>query len=112
MKVQVTPLARNDLKEIRSYISNELQNPTAAVNVAKRIITRIKGLADFPAMGAPLSSIVDIQTDYRFLRCGNYTAFYRYNNKAVYIIRVLYCRRDFVKILFGDMLFDDDELIE
>ena len=109
MKVQLTPLAQNDLKEIRTYITNELLNPTSAVSVVKRITTRIRELAKLPAMGATLSSIVNIQTDYRFLVCGNYTAFYRYDDKFVYIIRVLYHRRDFVKILFGNVVMDDDE---
>ena len=62
-------------------------------------------------MGAPLSSIVDIETDYRFLVCGNYTAFYRYDEKFVYVIRVLYSRRDFMKILFGVPMVADEELL-
>lgn len=53
-------------------------------------------------MGAPLSAIVDFETDYRFLVCGNYTAFYRFENRTVYIVRVLYGRRDFMRILFGE----------
>ena len=99
MKIQVTPQARNDLQEIRKYITNELQNPSAAANAVKRITTRIRGLAAFPAMGASLSSIVDIETDYRLLSCGSYTAFYRYDNKAVYIIRILYSRREWQNLL-------------
>lgn len=49
-------------------------------------MSRIRELAVFPKMGTPLSSIVDFETDYRFLVCGNYTAFYRFENQTVYIM--------------------------
>jgi len=101
MKLQITPAAKNDLKDIKTYISDILLNPCAATNTVKRITKSLHSLTDFPAMGAPLYSIADVETDYRFLVCGNYTAFYRYDNNFVYVIRVLYNRRDFMKILFG-----------
>lgn len=110
MKLQVTPAARNDLKEIRAYITNELMNPQAAINVVKRITTRIRSLMDFPALGAPLSSVTEFDTDYRFLICGNYMAFYRFDDRNVYILRILYGRRDFIKILFGISTVSGDEI--
>ena len=54
-------------------------------------------------MGAPLSSIIELETGYRFLVSGQYTAFYRYEDNAVYVDRVLSGRRDFMRILFGDV---------
>ena len=59
-------------------------------------------LVDFPLSGAPLSSVVGFETDYRFLVCGNYIAFYRTDNQTVNITRVLYGRRNFMQILFGE----------
>ena len=38
MKIRVSPAAYNDLKEIKSYIENDLSNPVAAKNVITRII--------------------------------------------------------------------------
>ena len=101
-KLVLSPLAQADLQEIRSYIADELQNPTAAANALKRITARLRSLMTFPAIGAPLSSIIDIETDYRFLVCGNYTAYYRLKDDAAYVIRVLCGRRNFMKILFGN----------
>ena len=72
------------------------------MDTVAKITKRIRMLADFPESGASLSSIVDFETDYRFLVCGNYTAFYRIENQTVKIIRVLYGRRNFMKILFGE----------
>lgn len=57
-------------------------------------------------IGAPLSSIVDIQTDYRFLVCANYLIFYRYENRIVFVSRVLYARRNYMRILFRDLTED------
>ena len=37
-KIRVTHAALNDLKEIKSYIENDLANSIAANNVVKRII--------------------------------------------------------------------------
>jgi len=101
-------MAKNDLVEIKSYITDELQNPSAAVNVLTRITKKLRLLIDFPHMGAVLSSIINIETGYRFLVCGKYTAFYRYNDKTIYIARILYGCRDFMKILFYDSSIDDE----
>jgi len=109
MRVQITPTAHNDLKEIHAYITDEFKNPQAAINVVSRITKRLRSLFSFPAMGAPLSSIINVETDYRFLVCGNYTVFYRYDSNFVNVIRVLYSKRDFVNILFGKSIIFDDE---
>ena len=101
--IRISPRAQKDMLEIREYISEELSNPTAAANVLSIITKRIRELAEFPLMGAPLSSIIDLETGYRFLVCGQYTAFYRYEDGTVYVDRVLYGRRGFVRILFGDI---------
>lgn len=102
VKVNVSPEARNDLREIKKYIAKELYSPKAADNTISKIMKRIRELSDFPEIGSRLESVTDIQSDYRFLVCGNYTAFYRYDKKAVYVDRVMYGRRDFMKILFSD----------
>jgi toxin ParE1/3/4 len=101
--IKISPRAQKDLLEIKEYISEELCNPTAANNVLSIITKRIRELTEFPLMGAPLSSIIDFETGYRFLVCGQYTAFYRYEGDTVYVDRVLYGRRDFMRILFGDI---------
>ena len=66
-----------------------------------KIMKRIRQLADFPEIGAPLSSIISLEVPYRFLVCGNYTAFYKVEGDEIHIIRVLYGRRNFMQILFG-----------
>ena len=76
MKIRVTPTALNDLKEIKSYIENDLSNPIAANNVIKRIIEDYSRLEISPHMGPSLSTKVPFDTDYRFIVSGNYLVFY------------------------------------
>lgn len=101
-EIKFSPEAIFDLQQTQAYITNELCNEQAAVNTIAKITKRIRVLADFPASGASLSSIVGFENEYRFLICGNYTAFYRIENQTVNIIRVLYGRRNFMQILFGE----------
>ena len=101
--IHYTPEAEDDLAGIKEYISEELNNPVAAMNTVARITKRIRDLEQFPGLGAQLSSIINIVSDYRYLVCANYMAFYRIDGDDVRIIRVLYGARDYVKILFGEM---------
>ena len=99
-KLLISPEAKQDLLEIKEYISNELDSPIAARNVTYKIIKQISSLSDFPKIGTMLSSIINMETGYRFLVCGSYTAFYRYIDNTVFVDRILYGKRDFMRILF------------
>ncbi len=107
-KLKISPEAKNDLAQIKVYISQELCNPKAALNLVSNITKKIRGLSEYPEIGSPLSSILNIQTDYRFLVCANYLIFYRYEDGIVFVSRILYGRRDYMRILFGN-LPDDKE---
>ena len=100
--VRLSSDAKEDLKSIRTYILEELDNPTAAKNVIDQIIRRMRQLEQFPMMGAALSSIIEPETDYRFLVSGNYLIIYRIEKSDVFVDRILYGKRDYLKILFKD----------
>ena len=100
-KINFTPDAIDDMKAIKAYITDELCSEQSAINTIEKILKRIRQLGSFPEIGAPLSSIIDLEVPYRFLVCGNYTAFYKVDGEDVHIIRVLYGRRNFMQILFG-----------
>ena len=110
-KIQFTPEAISDLQSTRRYIEEELCSEQAAQNTIRKIMSRIAQLETFPEIGALLNSIVPVANDYRFLVCGNYTAFYRYENGEVFIIRVLYGRRNFMQLLFGEPEEDSNNRI-
>ena len=89
------------MKEIKAYITDELCSEQSAINTVEKIMKRLRQLGSFTESGAPLSSIINLEVPYRFLVCGNYTAFYKVEANEVRIIRVLNARRNFMQILFG-----------
>lgn len=72
--IHYSPEALNDLDEIWEYIFSEPCNPQAAESTVNNIMDAIDRLEDFSEIGAPLSSVTDIESDYRFLASGNYMA--------------------------------------
>lgn len=101
--------AQNDLAEIKTYIEEELLNPSAALATVSKITKSLRVLRTYAKAGALLSSIADVESDYRFLVSGNYLSFYRTYGNEVYIDRILYARRDYMRVLFGGVLTDDTE---
>ena len=102
-RLSISPEVRKDLRDIQAYISEKLESPRAAFNMVSGIIERIKTLPQFPEKGTPLSSKVPFATNYRFLKSKNYLIFYRYENDNVFIVRIIYARRDYLKILFSEL---------
>lgn len=102
-KINFSALAINDLKDIKTYINEDLCDEKASNNVISSILASIKMLNDYPQSGSPLSSIINIDTDYRFLVCDNYKVFYKYENNVVNVYRIINSRRDFMQILFKDI---------
>ncbi len=101
-KLCLSPEAQADLEEIKAYIAEELENPSAALATVSRITKNMRLLQTHALVGAPLSSVADVESDYRFLVSGNYMVFYRAYGNTVYVDRVLYGRRDYLRVLFGD----------
>lgn len=104
-KIRINPVAIADVQEMKAYIAED--NPQAASKMGSTIYSRIEKLADFPEMGAPLSSKINIKTDYRYLVCGNYLIFYKIEGEFVSVYRVLNGARDYLSILFTDELFEE-----
>lgn len=106
-KFNISPKAANDLTEIKDYVCQELGNPQVATNLISKILKKIHGLEEHPMIGAPLTSVIDIQSNYRFLACDNYLIFYRCEDEKIFVLRILYGRRDYIRILCGDFLADE-----
>ena len=107
-KVKFTTDAIHDLEQIGDYIKDTLQNPKAALSTIGKIKNAVDKLKSFPLIGKPLVSVAGEETEYRVLVCGNYLTFYRAAEDTVYIDRVLYGKRDYAKILFGEIAEDGE----
>ena len=105
-KVKLSAAAKADLQETRHYISSVLSNPSASRQTLKRIATQLHTLEQFPEAGTPIL-LPGSPVAYRYLVCGSYMAFYHIRNQEVIVDRVLYGKRDYLSILFGDQLGED-----
>ena len=83
------PSALSDLKEIVDFISRD--TPTAALQLADRILARTEALSRFPGLGSYLPED-DAQT-YRKLFEGNYRVIFRADAGVVYIVAVRHAAR-------------------
>ncbi len=108
MNILVSPAAHKDLDDIRNYISVKLCNPTAAERVITNIISAVKTLQEQPFIGAQLNSKIEFDTPLRYLVNCNYLVFYSVGNDKVEIVRIIYGRRDYAKIIFGGSDFEED----
>ena len=64
--------------------------------------TLSSSLKTLRSSAALLSSIADVESGFRFLVTGSYLTFYQIENGGIYIDRILYGRRDYLRILFGN----------
>ena len=108
-KIDYSPRALQDMDDIWDYIAKELKNPIAAKRTIDRITTDISRLKQSPFMGPALSSISSFDSDFRFLVSGNYMVFYQVDDAVITVARVLYGRRNYPELLFGDTGLSEDE---
>lgn len=101
MKLKYSPAALADLKNLQRYISETLQNPTAADHVVRRILDECAQLKEFPLMGLSLQEKTGYATDLRMQICGKYLAIYRIDGADILIARILSARQDYMRILLS-----------
>lgn len=100
-KLHYSDEALEDLADISLYINNQLQNPIAAANTVEGIFRTVRRLKNFPNAGAIVYFSNGSDSGYRFIMYKSYMIFYRVNGTDVFVDRIVYGRRDYMKILFG-----------
>ena len=101
-KIIFAPEALQDLNDIGDYISEELSSPQAAKKLLSEILSSIELLGANPLMGASISVLTNIVSDYRYIVLKNYLVFYRVSNLLIYIDRILYSRRNYLSVLLDN----------
>jgi len=96
MKIVYSPLAQQDILEIREYVGKKLKNKSAAQRLVEEIAKGCSLLKGQPMLGMSLKERMDLQLDMRCLVVGNYLVFYKSEMRAIKIIRVLDSRTDYV----------------
>lgn len=97
VQIRINPVAANDLKEIKEYIS--LDNPEAASEIVREIILKIESLIDFPEMGSLITQKINLKSKYRYVICGQFQIFYVHEKGVISIQRILHGKRDIMTLL-------------
>ncbi|MDF2936280.1 MAG: addiction module toxin, RelE/StbE family [Paenibacillaceae bacterium] len=100
-RVDVSEPAENDLRDIVRYIASQLSAPVSALHMMVLLEEAMTDLADMPQR-CPF--VVDerlSQLGYRKLTVKNYVVFFSIDekNRVVDIERILYGRRDWLRLL-------------
>ena len=100
-KLEYLPVARQDMVEIVRYISQELQNPTAADQLAVELIEAGDCILRFPYANPSYTPIRPLKHEYRKLLVQNYFIFYWVDEakQLVTVARVVYAKRDYERLL-------------
>ena len=100
-KLLITKEANNDINEIIGYIVNILKNPIAAGNLIDEIEKLYTVITDNPSAFSLCNDSRLRNDGYRKIVVKNYIIFYKVieERKAVYVMRVIYGRHDYLKLI-------------
>lgn len=101
VKIQFSPLAKDDLVKIKAYLAEAFDDEIASEKI-KQLLDSIRKFEMFPLLGRPLMNVIDIPTDYMFFVVEKNYVFYRLEQKTVKIIRIIDTRQNYIDVLFGE----------
>jgi plasmid stabilization system protein ParE len=93
--------AQIEMREIYRYIADELHNPIAAARRISLIDDAIQSLKNDPARFTLVRDSYLASKGYRLIVANNHLVFFiiRENECAVSVMRILYGRRDWMRLL-------------
>ncbi len=100
--IYITSAAQKDIADAADYIEYTLKNPAAAEQLLDHVTIKIKDLEIFPEKYTTVNDPVLASWGIHFITIDHYIAFYTIREHSVYIIRFLYQKRDWQKILSGE----------
>ena len=100
-KVDVSEPAENDLMDVVRYIASQLSAPISALHMMELFEEAMAELSDMPQRCPLVADERLSQMGYRKLNVKNYIVFFSVDekNKVVDVERILYGRRDWLRIL-------------
>jgi plasmid stabilization system protein ParE len=111
-KIRIMDAAKAEMREIYRYIAEELQNPIAAQRRITQIESAIRSLRENPACYPLVRDEYLAAKGYRLVAAKNHIVFYivREKQQIVSIMRVMYGRRDWMRLLRVDteMITEED----
>lgn len=100
-RVDVSKPAEDDLRDIVRYIASQLSAPVSALHMMELFEEAMAGLSEMPQSCPIVADERLSQMEYRKLAVNNYVVFFSIDekNKVVDVERILYSRRDWLRIL-------------
>lgn len=100
-KIEYLPIAKSDMEEIIYYISQELKNTKAALDLINEFRKQEKNILTFPYGSSICQTIKPLKYEYRKVSASNFHIFYVIdeNKKIITISRVLYQKRNIEEML-------------
>ena len=99
--VVITPEAADNLQEIKYYISYSLKSPQTAGKYIRSVRKQIEGLEVFPSARSLVQEEPWRSRGVRRIIHKNFYIYFRIDeaNKTVYILNVIYAKRDQLKAM-------------
>lgn len=98
-KIEILPIALEDLKQIEDYYALQFDMDTA-IKVVNHILDVIERLEEFPDTGTLTPDKWLNTRGYRMVIIKHYVAIYRMIEKAVYIYHIADTRTEYTKLFF------------
>ena len=98
-KLKYLPLAQKDLRDITSYIADNLKAPKAAMDLVDGLDSYIRRLQQFPYSCKVYQPIEPLEAEYRTLTVKNYLVLYVVTEHEVEIHRIVYAKMDIENLI-------------
>lgn len=99
-KVEYSQIVRRKLKNLKAHLTSEFGSEVSKKTI-KKITEVARGLGRFEKKGILVSSMYDVECDYRYIYAGHNYLFYRIENNKIIIVEMFDEREDFMYKLFG-----------
>lgn len=100
---KLTPIANADMEEATLYISDNLHNPQAALDLLDNIDEAIEQICIFPYAQPDCTCFLITNPEFRHIQVKNYTLVYRIkeDEKLLHILFFRYAKMDLIKVFAG-----------
>ena len=99
-QIEYSPTALEDLRDVKNYLITNW-GESLANKVLEKIVSDIRRLAQYPALGVDLGKTIDVPTKYRYIFSEKNYVLYYVDGDKIRITRVLNERQDYMEQLFG-----------
>ena len=104
-KLYYLPIARQDVEDIIHYVSYNLNNLSAAKNLANYFVESAENILCFPYGFSIYDISGELKKEYRKIKVKNYYMFYTIDedSKTITIVRVIYKKMNLIDIFKSEV---------